>query len=245
MLVRSFIGVIAAALIAGSACAAPARLVAFKTCPVTERGCVELRAHWDFARTDMPPFDADGLLAVRGALGKGDVEAYRLSLPLTAVGGRDFGVVAYLGRSKEGRPIVLTDRGPLAIDTRGMQVGRGSAVVILDTRKKVVVQSYIGGLESGAFVISSAKKVAVQTRSGACLAAPSTRPGVLKASKVCAGAQVVAGFSEPLAGTVEAAPEADLALVRRLLPQTADHDDATLRAKIGRIDKDHLVVTPW
>ena len=52
-------------------------------------------------------------------------------------------------------------------------------------------------------------------------------------------------FSEALSGAIDTAPGVDLAMIRKLLPQTRELDDAQLRAKIGRLDDQRLVVTPW
>jgi hypothetical protein len=207
-----------------------------------------MRMHWDFARADKPTRNADGSLAVRGRLGKGAADAYQLAVSGASLGGLDLGVAAYVGRSRDGRPMILTDRGPFTVDTRGVHVGRGSAVVILDTRAKKVKREYFGGVEGGVYVIAGASKVSVLTKRGVCLTPPTAAPGALKSAASCEGSRTPVegvGFSERVAGAITAAPEADLALVRKLLPQTAELDDETLRLKIGRIDGRHLVVTPW
>jgi hypothetical protein len=249
VLVRSVLITVATAALAAGALAAPLRLAAHTACAKDATDCVEMRMHWDFARTDKPPVGADGALAVRGRLGKGEVEAYRLALSTLPSAGLDLGEVAYLGRSRDGRPIVMTDKGPLTIETRGVHVGRGGAVVVVNTKTRKVWRSYMGGLAGATYVIAGAGRIGVLTRAGACLSPPMARPGALKAVAHCgSGApQPIAGlaFSERVAGAVAGAPEADLALIRKLLPQTAEFDDETLRTKIGRIDKDHLVVTPW
>jgi hypothetical protein len=143
----------------------------------------------------------------------------------------------------------MTDKGPLAIETRGVQVGRGGSVVIVNTRVRSVKRAYIGGLAGATYVIAGANRIGVLTRAGVCLSAPTARPGTLKTVTHCGNGvpKPVAGlaFSERVAGAVAPAPDADLVLIRKLLPQTAELDDETLRTKIGRIDEDNLVVTPW
>lgn len=202
--------------------------------------------HWDAARTDKPTRNAKGLLAVRGSLENDEAEAYLLALP-GAEGGLDFGDVAYLGRSHDGRPTILTNRGKFAIGTRGVQVGRGSAVIIVNTRTKTVKREYLGGLAGATFVVAGVDRIGVMTRSGTCLAPPTMRPGPLKPVQVCGSVSRIplAGFSERVAGAIAPAPDVDLALIRKLLPQTEELDDETLRLKIGRIDKHTVVVTPW
>jgi hypothetical protein len=243
-LVRSLILFGAAAFAAAGAHAEALR--ALGSCPKTMRECVEMRMHWDFARTDKPTFDAKGAIAVRGRLGDGEAQAFQLSLAAPE-GGLDLGDVAYLGRAKDGLPKILTDRGAFVVETRGVHVGRGSAVVLVNTRSKTLKREYLGGLSGATFVIASADKVGVMTKSGTCLAPPTARPGPLKAVAVCGSVArtPLAGFSERVAGAIAPAPDADLALIRKLLPQTAEFDDETLRLKIGRIDKNTLVVTPW
>ncbi len=249
VLVRSVVIAIAAAALAAGTLAAPLRLVAHTSCANDATACVEMNMHWDFARTDKPPIGADGTLAVRGRLGKGEVEAYRLALSTLPSAGLDLGEVAYLGRSRDGLPMIMTDKGPLTVETRGVHVGRGGAVAIVNTKTRSVKRYYMGGLAGATYVIAGASRIGVLTKRGICLSPPMGRPGVLKPVDHCgSGApSPVTGlaFSEPLAGAIMPAPNADLALIRKLLPQTADFDDETLRTKIGRIDKDHLVVTPW
>lgn len=248
-LVRSVVILFATAAMAAGALGAPLRLAAHTACSKTDTGCLEMRMHWDFARTDKPPIGADGTLAVRGRLGKGEVEAYRLALSTLPSAGLDLGEVAYLGRSRDGLPMILTDRGPLTIETRGVHVGRGGSVVIVNTKSRSVKRTYMGGLAGATYVIAGANRIGVLTKTGVCLTPPMARPGALKAVDHCGSgaAKPVAGiaFSERVAGAIVPAPDADLALIRRIMPQTADLDDETLHSKIGRIDKDHLVVTPW
>ena len=248
-LVRSVVIAFATAALAAGAAGAPLRLTAHTVCAKDAGGCIEMHMHWDFARVDKPPIGADGTLAVRGRLNDGEVDAYRLALSTLPSAGLDLGDVAYLGRSHDGRPVIMTDKGPLAIETRGVQVGRGGSVVIVNTRARSVKRAYIGGLAGATYVIAGANRIGVLTRAGMCLSAPTTRPGTLKPVALCGSGvpKPVAGlaFSERVAGAVAPAPDADLALIRKLLPQTSDLDDETLRTKIGRIDKDNLVVTPW
>jgi hypothetical protein len=248
-LVRSVVITFAAAVLAAGATGAPLRVAAHTACSKADTGCIEMRMHWDFARIDKPPIGKDGTLAVRGRLGKGEVEAYRLALSTLPSAGLDLGEVAYLGRSREGRPIIMTDKGPLAIETRGVHVGRGAAVVVVNTKTRKVWRNYMGGLAGATYVVAGAGRIGVLTKTGVCLSPPMARPGTLQAVDHCGTGvpKPAAGlaFSERIGGAISAAPDADLALIRKLLPHTAEFDDETLRTKIGRIDKDHLVVTPW
>lgn len=247
-LVRTVAITFAAAALAAGALGAPLRLAAHTVCAKDAMGCVEMNMHWDFARTDKPPIGADGTLAVRGRLGKGEIDAFRLALSTLPSAGLDLGIVAYLGRSHEGRPVIMTDKGPLAIETRGVQVGRGGAVVLINTKTRKVKREYLGGLAGGTYVFGGANNIGVLTKAGVCLTPPTARPGVLKPVSTCDSAPkttVGLAFSERVAGGVTPAPDADLALIRKLLPQTVDLDDTTLRTKVGRVDKDTIVVTPW
>lgn len=207
--------------------------------------------HWDYARTDKPPFvgGRTDILVVRGRLGEERVHAYEFVVSrLKTPSGDDLAEVAYLGRSREGRPIVLTDQGPFAIETRGLVVGRNDAVVIIDVRAAKIVRSYLGGLGGGAYVVHGPDRIAVLAKNGACVSPPSSRPGVLEAASGCEELREPRAeltFSEHLLGAIDAAPDVDLALVRKLLPQTRELDDPALRARIGRVDERHIVVTPW
>ena len=185
MLVRSMIITIATAVLAAGASGAPLRLAAHTVCAKDAAGCLEMRMHWDFARTDKPPIGADGTLAVRGQLGKGEVDAYRLAISTLPSAGLDLGEVAYLGRSHDGRPIIMTDKGPLAIETRGVQVGRGGSLVVVNTRTRAVQRAYLGGLAGATYVIAGANRIGVLTKAGVCLSAPTARPGTLKSATYC------------------------------------------------------------
>jgi len=248
-LVRSVVIAFATAALAAGALGAPLRLAAHTACSKADTGCLEMRMHWDFARTDKPPIGVDGTLAVRGRLGAGEVDAYRLALSTLPSAGLDLGEVAYLGRSRDGLPMIMTDKGPLTIETRGVHVGRGGAVVVVNTKTRKVWRNYMGGLAGATYVVAGAERIGVLTKTGLCLSPPMARPGTLKTVAHCGSGvpKPVAGlaFSERIAGAIAPAPDADLAMIRKLLPQTADLDDETLHTKIGRIDKDHLVVTPW
>lgn len=257
---------IAAGMIAASAgghAGDAARVVALGQCPNTQEkaasGCVEMMMHWDFARTDKPPFVGKRasagdsktvrVLAVRGRLGKGRVRAFELAVSSRGSLREDYiGEVAYLGRSRDGRPTIVTDQGPLALETRGLHVGRAQSVVIIDVKAKKVVQSYLGGLNEGFYVVRGPDQMAALAMSGACVSPPMSRPGVLTRVASCSDPKPPPeglSFSERLSGAISPAPDADLAMIRKLLPQTSDLSDEELRAKIGRIGPDHLVVTPW
>lgn len=229
------------------------RATALDACAGTQP-CIEMMLHWDYARTDKPPVvetRADGAraLRLRGRIGQGRVRFHLLALPaVKRKGSDDLGTVAYLGRSREGRPVIATDRGALAIETRGLVVGRGDGVVVIDTRAGRIVRSFLGGLAGGTYVMRNADRVGVQGKGGACVSPPVSRPGLVTAADDCAAqSEPAAGlaFSEPIIGAIQIAGDVDLALIRRLLPQTRDLDDAQLRTKIGRLGAHHLVVTPW
>lgn len=231
------------------------RLSALSTCPAaTDDGaCIEMKMHWDFARTDRPTYvgKADGVraIAVRGRLGKGRVRAYELVLPSGGAAHETYlGEVAYLGRSRDGRPIIVTDQGPLAIETRGVHVGRSDAVVIIDERARKVVKSYLGGVYDGAYIVRGPDDTVVLSKSGACVSPPQSRPGALATAAACAEPRSLPAtfaFSERIGGAVKPAGTVDLAMVRKLLPQSSDLTDAQLRAQMGRVGPHHLVVTPW
>lgn len=250
-LVRSLSALVCAGALAASAWGADAsRVTVARDCPSGVDGCVEMILHWDYARTDKPPFvGGDDVLAVRGRLGSARVRAYEFAVSRLKTSRKDdLAEVAYLGRSRDGRPIVVTNRGPFAIETRGLVVGRGDAVVIIDLREAKIVRSLLGGLGGGAYVVRGHDRIAVLSKSGACVSAPYSRPGVLKPVSGCEERREPAqglAFSERLMGAIDAAPEVDLALVRKLLPQARDLDDAQLRARIGRLDERRIVVTPW
>jgi hypothetical protein len=228
------------------------RLTALTACHGTD-ACIEMKMHWDFARTDRPNFvgksDGARVVAVRGRLGKGRVRAYELVVGAADAKQEDFlGEVAYLGRSRDGRPMIVTDKGALALETRGMHVGRSEAIAIIDERTRDVVQSYLGGLGGGVYLVRGPRDTVVLSKSGACVSPPLSRPGALQSANGCKGDASVSkslAFSERLAGNIKPAPDADLALIRKLLPQAVDLSDDELRARTGRLSPHHLVVTPW
>lgn len=249
---------LAASVGAAEASNAPKQLVALSDCPSGQGACLEMIMHWDYARTDRAPLVAKRVaaggktvrvLTVRGSLDKGRARFFQLAVASSADrGADDLGEVAYLGRSREGRPIVLTDQGQLALETRGLHVGRADGVVIIDEWSGKVVRSYLGGLDGGAYFVIGPDAIGAKGRSGVCLSPPESRPGGLKGGAGCADQRPSADgmtFSERISGAISPAPDANLAMVRKLLPQTAEVSDADLRARIGRVGKHHLVVTPW
>src|SRR5262249_55620588 len=140
------------------------------------------------------------------------------------------------------------DKGVLAIETRGLHVGRSEAIAIIDERSRGVVQSYLGGLDGGVYLVRGPRDTVVLSKSGACVSPPQSRPGALKAANGCASGATASNaiaFSERIAGNIKPAPDADLALIRKLLPQAVDLSDDELRARTGRLSPHHLVVTPW
>lgn len=250
---------LAASLGAADAADAPKRLVALSDCPSgRETACLEMIMHWDYARTDRAPLIAKRaaaagktvrVLTVRGRLDNGRARFFQLAV--ASSGDRradDLGEVAYLGRSREGRPIVLTDQGPFALETRGLHVGRADGVVIIDERAQKIAHSYLGGLDGGAYFVAGPDAVGAEGRSGLCSSPPESRPGALKGAAACGDQHPSPdgmAFSERIRGAISPVPDANLALVRKLLPQTAEISDAELRARIGRVGDHHLVVTPW
>jgi hypothetical protein len=106
----------------------------------------------------------------------------------------------------------------------------------------------LGGLDGGTYVVDGPDRIGAAAKNGSCLSPPQSRPGALTAIAGCGDRRAPSDglkFSEALNGAIEAAPDVDLAMIRKLLPQTHELDDEQLRAKIGRIDATHLVVTPW
>jgi hypothetical protein len=234
----------------------PVRLRALQNCPAQTDGgaCVEMTMHWDFARTDRPRFVTGAekgarVIAVRGRLNEGPVRGFELALtPADGAGEDHLGEVAYLGRSRAWQPVIATDQGALALETRGIHVGRSQGVTIIDERAGKIVASYLSGLSGGSYVVRGPDDAVVLSKSGACLSPLPARAGALTPARGCENkAALLTGFafSERVVGAIAAAPDADLALIRRLLPQTGDLSDDQLRAKIGRVGDHHLVVTPW
>jgi hypothetical protein len=251
------IAVCMVALHDGAASAADVvRLRALSDCPraANDAACIEMMMRWDIARTDRPRVVADAdetarVIAVRGRLGEGDVHAYELVVtPGDDADERDLGVVAYLGRSRQWRPIVVTDRGALAVETRGVHVGRSQGVAIVDERTRKVVASYLSGLGGGIYVVRGPDNVVVKSKDGVCVSAPPSRPGALSRASGCEPDPTpnhVLRFSEHVAGDFMPASDAQLAVVRAVLPQSRDLSDAQLRAQVGRLGPHHLIVTPW
>jgi hypothetical protein len=245
------------ALQTGAALAKDAvRLRALQDCPQARdhAACVEMMMRWDPARTDRPHVvtEADKtarVIAIRGRLGTGPVRAFELVVtPHAPADEKDFGAVAYLGRSNDWRPVIVTDQGALTIETRGVQVGRSQGVAIIDERTRKVVASYLSGLSGGVYIVRGAEDAVVLSKGGDCVSAPPSRPGTLARASGCdrkPAADEAFRFSEHIAGDFKPASDAQLAVVRAVLPQSRDLSDAQLRAQVGRLGPHHLVVTPW
>jgi hypothetical protein len=209
---------------------------------------------WDAARTDRPRVVADAdkavrVVAVRGRLSTDHVRAFELVVtPHDPADQRDLGAVAYLGRSREWRPVIVTDQGELAIETRGVQVGRSQGVAIIDERTRKVVASYLSGLSGGVYIVRGPDDMVALSKGGVCVSAPPSLPGTLSPARGCdrkPATGEVLRFSEHIVGDFKPASDAQLAVVRTLLPQARDLSDAQLRVQVGRVGPHHLIVTPW
>jgi hypothetical protein len=201
------------------------RLRALQDCPAAsgDGACVEMMMRWDTART-----------------------AFELVVtPHDRADKRDLGAVAYLGRSRDWRPVIVTDQGALTIETRGVQVGRSQGVAIIDERTRKVVASYLSGLNGGVYIVRGPDNMIVLSKGGACVSAPPSLPGTLSPASGCDPTAGENHFSERIAGDFKPASDAQLAVVRAVLPQSRDLSDTQLRAQVGRLGPHHLIVTPW
>ena len=108
--------------------------------------------------------------------------------------------------------------------------------------------SYLSGLSGGVYIVRGPDDTVVLSKGGACVSPPPSRPGTLSSATGCdrePPAREALRFSERIAGDFKPASDAQLAVVRALLPQARDLSDAQLRAQVARLGPHHLIVTPW
>jgi hypothetical protein len=87
----------------------------------------------------------------------------------------ELGALAFVGRSLNGRPIVLTDRGPLEIRTPGIDFELPAEIYVVRRKSKRVISKLVGG--SGMpFVATKAGEIGVwDSKRAICIAAPTAR----------------------------------------------------------------------
>jgi len=99
---------------------------------------------------------------------------------------RDLGFVAFFGRSRGNRPVVLTSHGRLEILTKSVDVSYGAQLMMMDDRTWKVTANF---LSRQSLVISSAREIGIwDERAKTCIVAPTEHARGLKFSRTaCRG----------------------------------------------------------
>jgi hypothetical protein len=159
---------------------------------------------------------ATQIVTLKGRLNGGEASPHSLKFfeklgPYPDAGGGFPRPMAYLGRSQENHPIILTNRGPLEILNKEFDLDFSSPkIIIVDEKEKREVARYF----STGVVDIKERPISVWTSDhGICVSALSNKPGLLKVhSNTCdLGSSALA-----------AAPEVTLQQLVSLIPALTD-----------------------
>lgn len=188
--------------------AAPTLNAVFK-CPTKgpNRGCIEATLARDGAegRDGVFPFvelpsEGPQHLRLWGRLAGGDQTEFVLTFDWESAWrpeDRDFPGLAYLGRSPDNNPIVLTDRGPLEITTAGIDLTLSDLYLVDAHRWRIITRLFTP--QRGGYVFTSATRIGIwDEQRSLCISAPLKKPGLLRvAPENCAARPAPVAEIEP------------------------------------------------
>lgn len=155
--------------------------------PDPARVSVAIKASPQTSATATVPDIVEHTILVTGRLDNGPLASFRvLSRRETFFEDQYFeniGQVAFLGRSKTNRPIVLTDRGALEIVTPRLDVAYGHSFAVVDERTWRMKREFLE-LSGDGYVASASDNFSVwKPKQKLCIAAPTRKPGMLQLRK--------------------------------------------------------------
>jgi hypothetical protein len=187
------------------------------------------------------PDDAAGrsikLYAIKGRLAGGTPKQYQLRVfqdsQDSSIGSSDPGALPYRGRSAQNRPIILTDRGPLEVLTKGFDADFSSNMYVIDHQRWRAVGAYATVFEPRVTVTHGRVSVWLKNDQS-CVSAPTLRPGALRQSKTACSKN----DSRLPAKTFFENPE-NLDRVLRIIPGLAFLRDGAIANEGTVIQRDH------
>lgn len=200
---------LAVASLQSTAHAAPALNAVFK-CPVRgpHRACIEVTLLREGAegRDGVFPYielpsKGPQFMRLWGRIDGGPQTEFMLKLDWEQAWRPDDGAafpgIAYLGRSPENNPIILTDRGKFEITTAGIDLALSDFYLIDARRWKVVTRLF--SPDRGEYIFTSATKIGVwDDARKLCISAPMSEPGLLRITpENCAARPAPAAKIEP------------------------------------------------
>ncbi len=117
------------------------------------------------------------IVKLRGRLNSGAVRAYSVGLPGTCGVCEIESVVAYVGHSKAGNPMVQTAKGTLEIVDRGVKIGHPGELIMIQARTGKIEAAYWGPTRpSGSNFYFEDGNVFLADGDGPCFVAPRGTP---------------------------------------------------------------------
>jgi hypothetical protein len=187
----ALISLVVATMTAPSAAWASDRIVLLDTCPEKTAPfvCLTMPFEWHWRPSQevihrrVPEYE---VLRIRGHLLNQPSRVYsvsddaRLDTLRGFSAGNAIGSFAYVGRSKENRPIVLTNRGPFEIEAPFIDVSGVPGLIVVDGKRNKVVTRYFP-FDQGEYVVNSPTDVAIwDADRHRCIEAPHRRPGLIR-----------------------------------------------------------------
>jgi hypothetical protein len=204
-------------------------------CPPTHRACLSVELftyNEEFAQTAVKeePSSWDKqyntrvvrAVTVRGALAGAAPSTYRLTFKkeLSELDGEtEIGPAAYLGRSPENRPIILTNRGELEIYDGIVDIAVNPSLATMREKEGKLLGKYMA-IYGASFVVTKSGEVgAWDDKRKICLTAPRRVPGmVVIITTACRTAGIPTKDStERVSGNVVSAPDIDIAHVEAII----------------------------
>ncbi len=166
----------------------PPLLVAVDKCPA-KAACIVVDIHVPANELDpariVGPWKSDcggKIYRVSGRLRGSAVRSYRLALQGACMGDCAEGNAAYYGRSARNAPVIATNLGRFEIVDKGVEVGVGADLIVIDEAKGTVAQ-YLGNYAGSGDYFVERNRVYMRHDEGAvCVTAPQARPGFLGAA---------------------------------------------------------------
>ncbi len=236
----------AAIIITSSAEARETTLDALDACPAdTERVCLPFpfrlaedpRRFGFQRRSDDDSGKSTKRYTIKGRLAGGTPKQYKLRVFQDSrdsnIGSSDPGALPYRGRSAQNRPIILTDRGPLEILTKGFDADFSPNMYVIDHQRWRAVGAYATVFEPRVTVTHGRVSVWLKNDQS-CVSAPTLRPGALSQSQTACRKN---DGRIPAKAFFETPENLDRAL--RIVPNLAFLRDGTISEEGSVIQRDH------
>lgn len=225
----------------------PENLTVVRDCPATgwHRACLPIafyfrddgsgRLHFKKVSREDAPFDFvqfQDVILVKGALLEGGgAGAFKLILNEPVGDGptdspEELGAFAFVGRSRAGRPIVLTDRGPFEIETPSVVFESTGDLFVADEKTGRLRARLVAGYAMP-FVVTKAGEIGIwDAKRTICITAPSTTSkDIAIVTSACKSAGIPLEGAV-VSGNIEDAPDVTIDQATKLIGQEPVNFDA-------------------